>query len=49
MHKKNSPRVGLVLMLAQKGDEKLYDNLLQQIAMCGLKNNVYILLGNGTL
>lgn len=49
MYRKHSLQAGLVLMLVQKGDEKLYDNLLKQIVACNIKNNVYILLGNRTL
>ncbi len=49
LYVKHANAAGLVLMLAQKGDGKLYDELLQQIISYNLKNNVYILLGNRTL
>jgi len=49
MYAKNIPTAGLVLVLAQKGDAKLYDALLRQISRYTLQRNVYILLGNRTL
>jgi len=43
------PNAGLVLLLAQKGDDALYSSLLQQVTMLGIQNNVHIVLGNRVL
>lgn len=43
------PSAGLVLMLAQKGDEKLFKQLIEYIEQHHLTDHVYILLGNHVL
>ena len=40
------PQLGIVLLIAQKGDEQLYTQLQQQIIHLGMQPAVYILTGN---
>ena len=40
------PQLGIVLLIAQKGDEQLYTQLQQQIIQLGIQPAVYILTGN---
>ena len=42
----DNKKVGLLLLLAQKGDKQLYDSLCFTIAQYGMQEQVYILVGN---